>query len=122
MEDKQELRASSLPLVVEATGSPRGLREAFRLVEPRGTVVMKSTFHDPAPFDAAKLVVDEVTLIGSRCGRFPTALEQLRRGAVRVQPLLSRVFALEESLDAFAYVQEADCLKVCLANSIRPGS
>ena len=69
-EGDEELAPSSFPVTVEATGSPRGISEALRLVEPRGTVVMKSTFHGAANFDATKLVVDEVTLLGSRCGVF----------------------------------------------------
>jgi threonine dehydrogenase-like Zn-dependent dehydrogenase len=79
---------------------------------------MKSTFHDPAPFDATKLVVDEITLLGSRCGNFSTALDLLQRGQVRVQPLLSKVFPLEESLEAFEYLERTACLKVCLANPL----
>jgi alcohol dehydrogenase len=115
-ESQSELQAASFPVVVEATGSPRGLEEALRLVEPRGTVVMKSTFHDPARFDATKLVVDEITLIGSRCGDFSAALDLLRQEQIKVQPLLSKVFPLEESLAAFEYLERTDCLKVCLAN------
>jgi len=115
-ESQNELQAASVPVVVEATGSPRGLEEALRLVEPRGTVVMKSTFHDPVRFDATKLVVDEVMLIGSRCGDFSTALDLLQRGQIRVQPLLSKVFPFEESLEAFEYLERTACLKVCLAN------
>jgi alcohol dehydrogenase len=117
-DSKSELPPASVPVVVEATGSPRGLAEAFRLVEPRGTVVMKSTFHDPAPFDATKLVVDEITLLGSRCGNFSTALDLLQRGQVKVQPLLSKVFPLEEGLEAFEYLERTACLKVCLANPL----
>jgi len=113
---KSELRVASLPVVVEATGSPQGLEEALCLVEPRGTVVMKSTFHDSARLDATKLVVDEITLIGSRCGDFSAALDLLQRGQIRVQPLLSKVFPLEEGLEAFDYMERTACLKVCLAN------
>jgi alcohol dehydrogenase len=117
-DSKSELLTASVPVVVEATGSPRGLEEAFRLVEPRGTVVMKSTYHDPAPFDATKLVVDEITLLGSRCGNFAAALELLQQGQIRVQPLLSKVFPLEESLEAFEFMERTACLKVCLANQL----
>ncbi|HXX21802.1 MAG TPA: alcohol dehydrogenase catalytic domain-containing protein [Terriglobia bacterium] len=115
-ENQCELQPASVPVVVEATGSPRGLEEALRLVEPRGTVVMKSTFHGPARFDATKLVVDEITLIGSRCGDFSTALSLLQQGQVKVQPLLSKVFPFEESLKAFEHLEKTACLKVCLAN------
>jgi 2-desacetyl-2-hydroxyethyl bacteriochlorophyllide A dehydrogenase len=116
VEGRSELRPASVPVVVDATGSPRGLEEAFRLVEPRGTVVMKSTFHAPPRFDATKLVLDEITLIGSRCGDFSTALDLLERRQVNVQPLLTRVFPLKESIEAFEYLERTACLKVCLAN------
>jgi alcohol dehydrogenase len=105
----------SFSLVVEATGAPAGLDEALRLVEPRGTVVMKSTFHDLAHFDTAKLVVDEITLLGSRCGNFSVALDLLRQGRVKVQELVSRVFPLEAGPEAFEYLNQPSCLKVLLA-------
>jgi alcohol dehydrogenase len=107
--------AKSFSVVIEATGSPAGLEEALRLVEPRGTVVMKSTFHGPAYFDTAKLVVDEITLLGSRCGNFSVALGLLRQGRVKVQELVSRVFPLEAGPQAFEVLNEPDCLKVLLA-------
>ena len=70
-------RRQSFDLVVEATGSPAGMPRALELVRPRGTIVWKSTHHAPARFDAAPLVVNEVTVIGSRCGRFEPALDLL---------------------------------------------
>lgn len=109
------LAARSFSIVVEATGVATGLEEALRLVEPRGTVVMKSTFHEPAHFDTAKLVVDEITLLGSRCGNFATALDLLKNGAVQVRELISRTFPLEAGIEAFAYLNEPSCLKVLLA-------
>jgi len=114
---EEVLSPASFPVVVEATGSPAGLEEAMRLVEPRGTVVMKSTFHGAPRFDATKLVVDEVTLLGSRCGNFATALELLRRGQVTVQPLVSRVFPLDQGVQAFDYLDRTACLKVLLSMS-----
>jgi threonine dehydrogenase-like Zn-dependent dehydrogenase len=114
-EGDEELASSSFPVMVEATGSPRGIGEALRLVEPRGTLVMKSTFHGPAQFDATKLVVDEVTLLGSRCGRFAPALELLRQGSVTVHDLISKVFPLERGIEAFEYLQQTSALKVLLA-------
>ncbi len=111
-----ELTASSFPVTVEATGSPRGIAEALRLVQPRGTVVMKSTFHGAATFDATKLVVDEITLLGSRCGVFGPALELLRRGDVAVQQMISKVFPLQQGLEAFEYLDETSALKVLLEN------
>ena len=107
-------RPASFAVVVEATGAPQGLEDAFRLVEPRGTIVMKSTFHGPAQFDTAKLVVDEVTLLGSRCGDFPTALGLLGDGQVNVLPLISSTFPLEAGREAFEYLKRDACLKVLL--------
>jgi alcohol dehydrogenase len=112
----QPIPAKSFTIVVEATGSPQGLDQALRIVEPRGTVVMKSTFYEPARFDTAKLVVDEVTLIGSRCGNFPMALDLLRSKHVKVQELVSRIFTLEAGLEAFHYLDQTPCLKVLLAS------
>ncbi len=116
---KQPVPAKSFTVVVEATGSPLGLEQALRIVEPRGTVVMKSTIHEPAHFDTAKLVVDEVTLLGSRCGNFATALDLLRDGYIRVQELISRVFPLDAGAEAFEYMNQTPCLKVLLAPDAR---
>ncbi len=113
-EGARELAPNSIPITVDATGSPRGLGEALRLVEPRGTVVMKSTFHGTANLDATKLVVDEVTLLGSRCGLFAPALDSLRRGRVTVESLITRTFSLNQGLEAFAYLNQNSVLKVLL--------
>ena len=115
---KQPIPAKSFTVVVEATGSPQGLDQALRIVEPRGTVVMKSTFHELARFDTAKLVVDEITLLGSRCGNFPIAVDLLRSKHVTVQELVSRTFPLEAGLEAFHYLDQTPCLKVLL----KPGA
>ena len=112
--------AKSFSVVVDATGSPTGLEEALRLVEPRGTVVMKSTFHGPAHFDTAKLVVDEITLLGSRCGDFSVALRLLREGRVKVEEMVSRVFPLTAGPEAFEHLNQPACLKVLLKPSPAP--
>jgi len=113
-EANEQLPSSSFPVTVEATGSPRGISEALRLVEPRGTLVMKSTFHGAANFDATKLVVDEVTLLGSRCGVFAPALELLRLEQVAVQPFIAKTFPLELGREAFEYLDRTSALKVLL--------
>lgn len=110
------LAPRSFAVVVEATSSPEGLEQALQLVEPRGVVVMKSTFHELAHFDTANLVVNEITLLGSRCGNFATAIDLLRRDAVHVEEMISRVFPLSEGLEAFEYLENASCLKVLLRN------
>jgi alcohol dehydrogenase len=115
IEGDEQLVSSSFPVTVDATGSPRGLGEALRLVEPRGTVVMKSTFHGAANIDATKLVVDEITLLGSRCGVFAPALELLRHEYVTVRQLITKTFPLERGLEAFQYLDQTSALKVLLA-------
>lgn len=116
----EKLPAGSFSLVIEATGSPDGLAEAMRLVEPRGTVVLKSTINERAPFDTSKLVVDEITLVGSRCGNFSTALELLGAGKIKVQQLISQTFPLQSGIEAFEYLKQKSCLKVLLAPGSHP--
>ena len=92
----------SFDIVVDATGRPEGLTRAIDLVRARGTVVMKSTFHGEAPITSAPIVVNEVSLVGSRCGPFAHAIEMLAEGTVRVDPLVTRVTSLEDYESAFA--------------------
>ena len=99
-------------VVVDVTGRPEGLRRSLELVKPRGTVVMKSTFHGEAPVTTWPVVVDEITLLGSRCGPFRPALALLASGAVQVKPLISRIARLEDYESAFAEARRA--LKVLL--------
>ena len=89
-------------VVVDVTGRPEGLKRALEIVRPRGTVVMKSTFHGEAALESWPIVVDEVTLVGSRCGPFRPAIDLLASGAVQIAPLVSRVASLDEFESAFA--------------------
>jgi alcohol dehydrogenase len=89
-------------VVVDATGRPEGVRRALAIVRPRGTVVMKSTFHGEAALATWPIVVDEIALVGSRCGPFRRALELLASGVVNVNPLISRIATLQEYETAFA--------------------
>jgi alcohol dehydrogenase len=107
-------KAASFDLVVEATGSPAGMPRALALVRPRGTIVWKSTHHTQARFDAAPLVVNEVTVVGSRCGRFAPALELLRTRKVNVRPLLSSEFPLGDAGRALREAGRPGVLKVLL--------
>ena len=102
------------PYVVDATGSREGLRQAVSLTEPRGTVIMKSTIHGEVPIDTAPVIVDEITLVGSRCGRFEPALKLLESGAVDVTPLISDRMRLANAPQAFARAAEKGILKVLL--------
>ncbi len=115
---RERARPASFDLVVEATGSPDGMPRAIALVRPRGTIVWKTTHHAPARFDAAPLVVNEVTVIGSRCGRFEPALELLRRLAVDVTHLLSAEYPLSRATRALTEAGRPGVRKVLL----RPGA
>jgi threonine dehydrogenase-like Zn-dependent dehydrogenase len=104
----------SQDLVVECTGSPGGLPLAAKLVKPRGRIVLKSTFHGNLEWNPAPLVVDEITVVGSRCGPFEPALSLLARGTVKVLPFLSGVYPLERWEAAFRGARRADAFKVLL--------
>jgi len=101
-------------LVVEATGSPSGLRLAEEITEPRGTLVLKSTFHRAAPVETWPIVVKEITVVGSRCGPFAKAIALLRSGKVDPTPLISRVFPLRDAAEAIQFAQERAVMKVLL--------
>lgn len=99
---------------VECTGNPEGFAIARRALRPRGTLVLKSTYAGNLSIDASSLVVDEITLIGSRCGPFPAALELLATGKVDVQPLIHARYPLSEGISAFELAQRRGVLKVLL--------
>lgn len=99
-------------LAVECTGNPEGLGIARRAVRPRGTVVLKSTYRGTASLDMAPLVVDEITLVGSRCGPFGKALELLARGGVDPRVLVDERFGLEGGVEAFEAAARPGTLKV----------
>jgi threonine dehydrogenase-like Zn-dependent dehydrogenase len=107
--DVPERRAD---LVVECTGNPQGLGIARRAVRPRGTIVLKSTYHGRTSLDIAAIVVDEITLVGSRCGPFVPALSLLSRGAVDPRGLLEARYPLAEALTAFDHAARPGMLKI----------
>ena len=101
-------------IVVDCTGSPTGLPAAMRLVRPRGTIVLKTTVAGSQELAWAPFVIDEVTLVGSRCGPFGRALQGLERREVDVRPLLSDRFDLSGGINALARAQAPGVLKVLL--------
>jgi len=109
------LPAARYGFVVEATGSAEGLDQAITMTRPRGTVILKSTVHGLAPLNTAKVVVDEISLVGSRCGRFEPAIALLRAGRIRVDEMVSDRFPLREAPRAFARAAEPGVLKVLLS-------
>ena len=99
-------------VVVEASGSPEGFALARHAVRPRGTMVMKSTYHGTLSLDMSSIVVDEVTLVGSRCGPFGPALRLMANGSVDPTPLVAARYPLERAIEAFARASEPGTLKV----------
>lgn len=99
---------------VDATGSPGGLRTAIELTQPRGVLVLKSTLHGMVEINTARIIVDELTLVGSRCGRFAPAIRLLRSGRVRVEELIADRFPLSRAREAFRRAAEPGVLKVLL--------
>jgi threonine dehydrogenase-like Zn-dependent dehydrogenase len=106
--------ARSADVVVDCTGSETGLPTALKLVRPRGTIVLKTTVAGTQTLAWAPFVIDEVTLVGSRCGPFDQALTALERGEVRVQPLISERYDLAKGIDALERAQAKSVLKVLL--------
>jgi 2-desacetyl-2-hydroxyethyl bacteriochlorophyllide A dehydrogenase len=101
-------------VVIEAAGKPSAFDTAVRNVKPRGTIVLKSTYADRLTIDVAPIVVNEITLIGSRCGRFSEAIRFLEEHKPALEELISDRFPLSRAREAFARSAEKDCLKVVL--------
>ena len=105
-------RARWFDLVVDATGDPAGFAAAAALVRPRGTIVIKSTFHGETRVPFTTLVVDEITVVGSRCGPFDRAIALLAAGRIQVRPMMSAVYPLHDFAAAFDHATRA--LKIIL--------
>jgi len=101
-------------LVVDCTGSASGLTTAMDLVRPRGTIVLKTTTATEHGPNLAQVVIDEITLVGSRCGPFPKAIRALETDSVDVTSLITSRFPLEDAIHAFEVAQQKDQLKVML--------
>jgi len=93
--------AKSFDIAVECSGNPAGFATARAALRPRGTLVMKSTYAGDLTVNASSLVVDEITLVGSRCGPFQAAIESLAGGRIRDKPLIEGIYPLEEFAEAF---------------------
>lgn len=110
----QALATAAFDLVVECSGQAAGFAVARRAVRPRGTLVMKSTYAGELTVDASSLVVDEITVVGSRCGPFAPALRLLAEGRVVVAPMIEARYDLDDSEAAFERVTRGGALKVLL--------
>ena len=111
---RDHLPVAEYDWVVDATGSPKGLAGAVRMTRPRGTIIMKSTVHGLAGFDTAPIIVNEITLVGSRCGRFEPAIELLKNGLINVSDMISERMPLQRAPEAFRTAAKSGVLKVLL--------
>ena len=115
-----EVASGPLPVaaydwVVDATGNPEGLRAAAAMVRPRGTLILKSTVHGLVPVDTAPIIVNEITLVGSRCGRFEAALPLLEHGLIHTEEMVAERFPLAAAARAFEKAAQRGVLKVLLS-------
>ncbi len=110
----REIPDSSFDIVVEATGNQEGFAQSLRLVRPQGTMILKSTFAEKSGLDLTKIVVDEVKVVGSRCGPFKPALRLLENGAVKVFDLIEAEYPLKEGIAAFEHAACPGAMKVLM--------
>lgn len=102
-------------LVVEATGHPQGPALALDLLRPQGTLVLKTTSHLPTSINLARVVVDEIAILGSRCGNIALALECLNQRRLDVRPLIEKIYPFQELLPALEHARRKGSLKVLLS-------
>lgn len=110
-----KLPSRQFRVVIEATGSPSGFINAIQLTAPRGTLVLKSTYKEALVFNPARLVVDEITLIGSRCGPIAKAVTLMASGAVDPRGMISKICALEYGVEAIRLAKTKGVLKILLS-------
>lgn len=109
-----DFKPDTFDLVVEATGNESGLAQSLQLVRPQGTLILKSTFAGATTIDLTKLVVGEITVVGSRCGPFEPAVRLLRSGAIRVKPMIEGEYKLSDGLAAFKHASRPGVRKILL--------
>lgn len=106
--------AREFDFVIEASGHPSGWQLALGAVRPRGTIVLKSTYAGSFDFNPAPLVIDEIAVVGSRCGSLAPALRQLAAGRIRVADLISATYSFDEALAAFEAARQSKQLKILI--------
>jgi len=111
---ESEMSKEAADMMVDCTGTTEGFALALELVKPRGTIVLKTTVADRFSINLAPLVINEITVVGSRCGPFEPALKALSDGSVRVTDMISRIFPMDQALEAFQYASRPGVLKVLI--------
>ncbi|HRL10421.1 MAG TPA: alcohol dehydrogenase catalytic domain-containing protein [Aggregatilineales bacterium] len=109
-----DLPAARAQVVVDCTGTPEGFAAALDLIEPRGTIVLKSTYRGAPQADLTRIAVEELTVIGSRCGPFDVALRHLKAGLIDVEPLIEARYPFGEALYAMQHAARRGAMKVLL--------
>ena len=112
--EQAEKRIREFDVVVEASGAAAGFALALKLLHPRGTLVLKSTFHGVTEINAAQIVIDEISIVGSRCGRFGPALDLLKKGAIELDSMISEEYPLSKGMFAMDRASQPGVLKVLL--------
>lgn len=101
-------------VVVEATGSVSGFETSLSLVKPRGVLVLKSTIATGKELNLAPIVINEITVLGSRCGQFPPALNLLRKHRIDFKPFISAIYSIDDAIEAFEANKSKETLKVLI--------
>ncbi len=114
LNELSEADAKSFDVVIEATGSVGGFETSLSLVKPRGVLVLKSTIAAKEGLNLAPVVIDEITVLGSRCGQFAPAMKLLGRKAINVKPLITDILPFDEAIEGFEKNKQKDTLKVLL--------
>jgi len=109
-----EIRRELADIVVEVTGSPEGFELSRSLTRARGTLVLKSTFAGDVGVNLSKMVVDEITLVGSRCGNYPAGLRALASGLVQIGEMVDSIYSLDQGLEAISRASQPGVLKVLI--------
>ncbi len=113
LENREEI-GTGFDIVIDCTGKPNGLTLAVELVRPQGTIVLKSTYHGTLDWNPAPIVINEITVVGSRCGPFDKALGLLEEKKVRTKPFVTAVYGLEDFEKAVQRARHSDSFKVLL--------
>jgi threonine dehydrogenase-like Zn-dependent dehydrogenase len=104
-------------IAVDVTGNAQAIQQIFGLLRPRGALILKTTSAEQSQLDFSPVVVNELRIIGSRCGPFPRAIQALSQGVIDPRPLITAEFPLDRAEDAFDLARQRDSLKVLIHNS-----
>ncbi|NDJ76189.1 MAG: alcohol dehydrogenase catalytic domain-containing protein [Chloroflexi bacterium] len=112
--ERHEVPDNMADVVVDCTGNAAGFAAALDLVRPRGTIVLKSTYRGLPETDLTRIAVDEIRVVGSRCGPFDAALRLMLQSTIEVNTLIEKQFPLTQAVAAFSYAAQPGVLKVLL--------